>query len=702
MIANPQTKRRLIWTVVLLTAALSCVFWFWPRPRLNLLIVTLDTTRADRLGCYGYDPALTPVLDGLALQGVLFERAYATVPLTLPAHASMFTGLYPPEHGIHTNGKNKLAAELPTLAEVLRRQGYRTGAFVASFVLDSKFGMDQGFQHYGDDLTGTIHADKALHRSRSGDVVVDEALSWLTGSPQQPFFCWVHLYDPHTPYLDHRDTFGDRFTDNPYDAEIAFVDTQIGRLQKFLQEQNLEKQTLVVVIGDHGEGLGEHHERQHGQMLYNTTMHVPWIMSLPENLPAGARFAEPVSQVDLFPTVLAVLQQPVDQPVAGRSLLDLIHGEKPKPRILYGETDEPLLESGWAPLRSATTAEWKYIRTTRPELYDLINDRGETNNLAAERAGQLAELDRQLADLEREMDFRESDDVELTPQEQRKLASLGYAGGSAKVAETEGSAPLPDVKDMIAHYNALEDAYVLMDTGKVEEAIPLLQILVAAVPAYELAEVALGDAYFKLERYDEASAIYLDLLRRNPENALAMFHLGDVRQAQGQLNEAVQLYEAALIHEPDSPQLHYNLARTLILQGADDEAVSHLKLALEYDPGYVFAHIELGSAAARAGRLAEALAHFETALEYQEDSVFAHMNAAGILARMGRHSEVVRHLSRAAEINPEDAEIQFQLGTYLASHGDPAKAVIHLKESLRLQPDREAARELIKQLQRGR
>ncbi|MDA0835280.1 MAG: sulfatase-like hydrolase/transferase [Planctomycetota bacterium] len=702
MSLNPSKKHRLAWTVILLTVGLLSAYWFWPRQRFNLLVITLDTTRADRIGCYGYAPALTPVLDDLAAQGGLFERYYTTIPLTLPAHASMFTGLYPPEHGIYTNGKNQLADEVPTLAEVLRKEGYQTGAFVASFVLDSKFGLDQGFQHYGDDLTGAVHTDEALHRSRDGNVVVDEALSWLAEKSQQPFCCWVHLYDPHTPYLDHRDQFGDRFVESPYDAEIAFVDIQIGRLRKFLEEQNLEKQTLVIVIGDHGEGLGEHNERRHGQMLYNTTMHVPWIMSLPQNLPAGVRITDPVSQVDLLPTILDVLRRPASDSVSGLSRLVLINGVPMPARHLYGETEEPLHESGWSPLQSLTTAEWKYIRTTRPELYDLVNDRGETNNLAESQPDMLEQMERQLADLENAMEIRESVDVELTPQEQRKLNSLGYAGSSTDVTNIDDAQSLPDIKDMIVHYNTLDDVHVMMDEGKIEEAISLLEKLIADAPTYDLAKAGLGDAYTRQERYDEAGAIYDNLLKRNPRNALAMFHLGDVRQAQGRLDEAITLYEAALILEPDTPQLHYNLARTFILLGRDDDAIPHLKSALELDPGYVFAHVELGSAVARKGRLVEALVHFERALEYQENSLFAHMNAVGVLAQMGRNAEAIRHLSRAADISPEDAEIQFQLGAFLAAQGDREKALVHLQDALRLQPNREEARELIRKLQRAK
>lgn len=694
-----RVKRRLIIALLLLFSAIACAFYFWPKPRVNLLVVTLDTTRADRIGCYGNTSAETPVLDELASQGVLFERAFATVPLTLPAHASIYTGLYPPEHGIRTNGENQLPQDVPTLAAILQEEGYRTGAFIASFVLDSKFGLDRGFEHYGDNLAGATYVKDALHRSRAGNLVVDEALSWLRAPVRQPFFCWVHLYDPHDPYLDHREKFGDRFAETPYDAEIAFVDLQIGRLVTFLEKHDLAENTLIVVIGDHGEGLGDHHERRHGQMVYNTTMHVPLLMSLPATFTGNRRIAEPVSQVDVLPTLLEAMNVSAKPATSGRSLIPLITNKKWKARHLYGETEEPFRESGWAPLRTVITDRWKYIRTSRPELYDLVNDFGEKKNLVSENGDEVDRFERELADLENSMHVRESVGVMLTRQDEKNLASLGYAGGASNGEIPRDVTALLDIKDMITHYNALDDIHVLMEAGNVDAAIPRLEKLTETAPDYDLAWIALGDAYIKKERFSDANVIYRSVLERNPANPLAIFHLGDIRQAEGQFEEAVTLYERALEFDPDRPEIHYNLARTLIVLKHDDRAVMHLRKTLEADPGFVFAHVELGNAASRQGRLVEALVHFERAIEYDDESVFAHMNAASVLARMGRAGEALEHLVRAAEIDPEDAEVQFQLGAYLAAQGERRRAVEHLQESLRLQPGREAARQLLEKLQ---
>ena len=682
--------------------AILGVFTWWrmsQRPQWNIVVVTLDTTRADRIGCYGYADAMTPVLDGLAARGVLFERAYTPVPLTLPAHASLFTGLYPPEHGIHTNGRNRLDDVIPTLAEACRAKGYETGAFVASFVLDAKFGMDQGFQMYDDDLTGTTPADEALHRNREGSIVVDRALQWLKSRTQrQPFFCWVHLYDPHSPYLDHHEQFGDQFQDRPYDAEIAYVDVQVGRLLEFLQQQDLEGQTMFVVVGDHGEGLGQHHERRHGQMVYNSTLHVPWTMTQPGTLPAGQRIATPVSLVDFYPTIIAALQLHGSATVSGRNLLPALAGEPFASRPLYAETDEPWLESGWSPLRALIGDRWKYIRTPQVELYDLQQDPQETRNLAAELTDQVQDFEWQLADLESGLQHRIGADVELSEAERKKLSGLGYLGHVGANDPLAALADLRDIKDMIDHYNALEDALHFLETGLFDEAITGFETLVAAAPEYELAELSLGDAYLQQRKLDEAWAVYHRVADRNPESALAILHLGDVREAQGRFPEALEYYREALTREPDFAKLHYNIGRILVVLQRDDEAQGYFETAIELDPGYVFAHIEMGSILSRRGLLESALAEYELALKYDARSVFAHMNAAGVHAQQGRAAQALRHIEQAAKISPHDPEILFQLGAFLAQQGRSSDARKPLEESLRLQPNHAAARQVLERL----
>src|SRR5262249_10006680 len=393
--------------------------------RPNVLLITLDTTRADRLGCYGYSAALTPALDRLAAEGVLFEQACTPAPLTLPAHASLMTGLYPREHGLITNGRGRLDENVSTLAESFRHGGYDTAAFVGSFVLHSKFGLDRGFMAYDDDMTHTDPTEHGMHRQRDGRRVVDSALAWLEQRRKKPFFGWVHLYDPHVPYQAHADEFGDRFQQRPYDGEIAYVDRLVQRLVDHLRQNRLWERTLIVVVGDHGESLGEHDEQEHGLTLYNSVLQVPWIWAGRGVTAAGRRVPQPVSLVDLRPTLLdaAGLRDPA--PTSGRSLRAALTGGEIAAGECYSATDEPLLAQGWSPLRSLTTSRWKYIRTPEVELYDLASDPQETRNLAADQAEQVQDLDDRLVSREQALVTRQAAAVALSPKERQALESLG-------------------------------------------------------------------------------------------------------------------------------------------------------------------------------------------------------------------------------------------------------------------------------------
>ncbi len=691
-------------TLVIAAAALGLFYAGWQitrPPRLNVLLVTLDTTRADRIGCYGDRQALTPVLDKLAERGVVFEHAYAPIPLTLPSHASMFTGLYPPEHGIHTNGKNRLGDGVPTLGEKLQSRGYETAAFVASFVLDRKFGLARGFQTYDDDLTGTEPADEALHRHRDGAIVIQRALEWLRPRVAKPFFCWVHLYDPHFPYESHPDLFGEQFQDRPYDGEIAYADILIGRLTEFLRANQLESRTLLVVVGDHGEGLNDHGERQHGQMLYNSTLHVPWIIVPPSAAAGGKRIETPVSLVDLSPTILEATRSPAAANISGRSLMPAVRGEELPVRPLYAQTDEPWLESGWSPLRALITDRWKYIRTPQVELYHLQADPQERTNLAVTQAEQVELLAGELTDLESGLQQRTGAVVALSDKERQKLSALGYVGHAGEGSKKEPTGKLHDIKQMIGHYNALTDARALLDEERFDEAAAALEALLASAPDYELAELALGDVYLKQKKLDDAWTIYHGVVERNPESALALLHLGDVREAQGRFAEALDYYRQALQHEPDAAKLNYNIGRALVVLGRDDEAIPQLEYALELDPGFVFAHVELGSAFARQGLREKALAQYRLALQYDPKSVYAHMNAASLLSQQGRTADALSHLKSAAEIAPQDAEIRFRLGVYLAELRQFAEARSHLETTLELEPNHAEARQLLNRLPRN-
>ncbi|MEX1229184.1 MAG: sulfatase-like hydrolase/transferase [Planctomycetaceae bacterium] len=563
----------------------SCWYYvkFSRRPHgVNVLLVTFDTTRALRVGCYGNKDALTPALDELAAQGVLFERAYAAAPLTLPSHATILTGLLPPEHGIRVNGKNGLDAPIPTLAEILSKNGYRTSAFVAAFVLDSKFGLDRGFDLYEDDLSNSPEADHPLHRSRSGEEVVDLALDWLDGGDDKPFFCWVHLYDPHHPYVDHRDKFGDRFSSNPYDAEIAYADAQLGRLLEQLKDRGIENETLVIAVGDHGEGLDDHNERTHSNMIYNSTMHVPLIISQPGRFPGGRREPAVVSLTDLTPTVLSSLNIPHASPGYARSLLPALRDEPLTSGVCYGESEEPFVESGWSPLQCLITEKWKYIRTTRVELYDLDADPGELNNLAASHSEQAQTFETALSELEATFVNRTALRVNLTDEERRVLESLGYAGGGESEESTASTGQLPDVKDMIGYYNQLVEAQDLIHRREFEPAVVVLREIVKGAPEYARAHGLLGMCMAEMGRFDDAEDHYLRVLELGRDVESALLNLGLLARRRNETEEAVKHLGTLLQIYPQSADAHFYLAGIYETRGRETPGVDAMKTAIDH------------------------------------------------------------------------------------------------------------------------
>jgi arylsulfatase A-like enzyme len=373
---------------------------------LNLLIITLDTTRADRIGAYGYS-AQTPNLDRLAREGTVFEQTTSASPLTLPAHGSLFTGQFSPGHGVRANGGFFSAAEHTTLADVLKRHGFATGAFVGSYVLDSRFGLDQGFDTYIDDFDGSYTSRfTASSLQRPANEVVDRALTWLRQTASTRFFAWLHFYDPHAPY-EPPEPYRAMFADDPYVGEIAFVDAQLGRMVAFLEERHLLDRTIVVVIGDHGESLGDHGELTHGRSLYESVLRVPFIMRVPLEGFAGQRVGGPALSVDMMPTLLDLLQIAQPEPVDGTSLVPAVSGATAgADRVAFAETPSPESPTD---LRMVRLGRFKLIAAPRLELYDLAEDPAEQRNLTERNAALAQSLMWRLHDLEYRMALRHSE-----------------------------------------------------------------------------------------------------------------------------------------------------------------------------------------------------------------------------------------------------------------------------------------------------
>ena len=580
------------WVGFLSLAALllGLIWWLRTDPPQNIVLITLDTTRADRLGCYGYKLAKTPNLDLVANRGVLFERAYAPAPMTSPSHASMFTGLWPPEHGVFTNGQIALDAGIPTLAERLSKKGYDTAGFVAAFVLQKKFGFQQGFRVFDDDLSKAATDIDVLHQYRDGRYVIDSATDWLDRRTKKdtssPFFCWVHLYDPHDPYLDHSDEFGSQFADQKYDGELAYVDLQVGRLLTRLKSLGLSDNTMIVIVGDHGESLGEHGEETHGYMLHDSTLRVPLIIAHPQQASPGLRVTAPVSTVNLFSTLLEAAGITPSAKEASLSLFSAWKGKEIAPQVCYSQTEEPYLQAFWSPLKGLTTERWRYVRTTKPELYDLLTDPKELVNLAEKEPDLLLELDGELAAFESSLVRRSGNKVSLSGSEERALHSLGYAGGAAASSDTTNNGePLPDIKDMIGFLNRLQKATDLIDDQNFEEAMQILEPLATEVPNFMRVQLNLALCYLQQGKFLQATQSCDAALAIDPNLDRAHDMAGFSYLKLRQFDKALEHFQRLLTLQPNSENGHLFMGEIFQRQMRFELAMRHYAEVLRINPG---------------------------------------------------------------------------------------------------------------------
>ena len=652
--------------------------------RTNLLLVTIDTVRADRLGAYGYEQAKTPSIDALAQRGVLFEQAYTPAPMTLPAHSTMMTGLLPPEHGARVNGVHKLDDEVMTLAERLSANGYQTGGFVAAFVLNHQFGMAQGFERFDDDLSEAYDQDveNGLARYRPGDQVVDAALEWLQQIDDlKPFFAWVHLYDAHYPWHAHGE---DADEDSSYDGEIAFVDQQFGRLADWVYSSGKQDNTIVVVLADHGEGLGDHHEIEHAYLLNEEVLHVPLIVASP-SAKAGHRVKALVSLEDLQPTMLELLNV-ISEPMHGRSLVAALAGQMIESGASYAETDLPWTSFRWAPQRSLTTADWKYIRTPQVELYDRRTDRGEKANLAVAKQKLVEELDRRLKELEGELGSRSSTITSLSDEETEQLAALGYVANDTTELPEEWM-DLADMKQRFAvkDLNASLRRRISAETISSEEHLAIALELVKRSPETPSFHAELGKFYAEQGHYDMALPALEHAIELAPNDPGLHYSYGDALQQMGRSAEARPHIELALEMVPDMAAAHVCMGNILRVEGRLDLATGSYAEAIRIREQYPEAHYNMGQVFQERGMPEDALQHFRTALEEKPGWGLAHRAIANLLLVQGDYEEALEHFAAAIE-EIDSAEIRNDYGVVLQNLGRPKDALEQYLKAMELAP----------------
>ncbi|PYV52713.1 MAG: hypothetical protein DMG98_23465, partial [Acidobacteria bacterium] len=514
----------------------------------NVVFITIDTLRADHLGCYGNKQVRTPNINALAADSTRFERAYTAVPVTLPSHTVIFTGTYPLLSGVHDFAANKLNPTQATLASVLKDNGYATAAVIGSAVLDSRFGLNHGFDFYYDHFDfNRLQESNLDEMERPGNVVADVTLDWLSKNYQKKFFLWMHLYDPHYPYRPPA-PYSKEYKDRPYDGEIAFADAQVGRLIEFLKNKGLYQNTLIILSGDHGESLGEHGEKTHGFFIYNATLHVPLIIHLPGGMHAKT-VANPVNLADLMPTVLDALNIQIPAQVQGQSLLPLMSPKKEdNARSLYAETFLPRLHFNWSELRGVETETYHFIDAPKPELYDLRKDSGETHNLFAEKKAVAEEMRVRLAKLIQQYTAGQelAEKTGLDPVLMERLKSLGYAGFSGGSNSGANIHALPDPKDRIQTYELFSDAMADSQHGQYASSIEKLNTVLKtdadSVPGHYLQ----GLNYYRTREVPKSVAELERVLQLSPDYALAAFQLGLAYDRVSNWDRAIQTLRRAL------------------------------------------------------------------------------------------------------------------------------------------------------------
>ena len=620
-----------------------------------MVFITIDTLRADHLGCYGDKQIHTPNIDALASEGVRFERAYTPVPVTLPAHTVIFTGTYPMLSGMHDFSGNKLSPSQPTLASVLEEHGYATGAVIGSAVLDSRFGLNQGFDFYYDHFDfNRLQESNLEEMKRQGGAVADTALDWLGKNHQKKFFLWMHLYDPHYPYQPPT-PYSEQYKDRPYDGEIAFADAQVGRLITFLKAKSLYRNTLIVLVGDHGESLGEHGEKTHGFFIYNATLHVPAILRLP-GIPRARVVSEIVSLADLMPTVLHVLKIDVPSQVQGVNLLPMMTPNKSEEsRNLYAETFLPRLHFNWSELRAVETEKYQFIDAPKPELYDLSQDPGETHNLYADKKAVAEELRARLAKLISQYSAGQelAEKTGLDPALMERLKSLGYAGFSGGGNPTITDRSLPDPKDRIELYDLISDAIAESQHGEYQSSAKKLRAAAKADPNSVPVHYLLGLDYYRLHEFDHAVEELQRVLQLSPDYSLAVFNLGLAYARTGDLDQAIQTLKHALQLDATNFSAAYNLGAAYTKKQMIPEAVAAFRQTIGIAPQYAAGHRALGELLLYQDQIDAALAELRTAAELDPQDSGTHVSLAKALSAKGLSAEADEEMRKAKQSRPQ-------------------------------------------------
>ncbi|MCC6794394.1 MAG: sulfatase-like hydrolase/transferase [Candidatus Hydrogenedentes bacterium] len=655
-------------------------------PKPNIVLVTLDTTRSDRLGCYGYALARTPNIDFLATEGVRCTNAVTTAPITLPAHASIMTGLLPPAHGIRDNGAYTLSDEYTTLAEVLKQNGYTTGAFVSAVVLAKRYNLSQGFDVYDDNLYAEDDPKLFMIRDRPAPRTAERAVAWLReqSSTNKPFFLWVHFFDPHQPYESR---YANRhLLPTPYDAEIAQADEGVGAILNQLRNDNRLDSSIVAVTADHGESLGEHGEKTHAIFVYDATVRVPLIMRYPGKIVKGSVYKDPVSSIDLFPTILSAAGIPDIPRNQGADLYSAYCGNDAVDEAMqYSESLLSEVGFGMAPLYAVRYNGRKYIRAPKPEFYDLKADAGELNNLYDTHRGEAANLD---AALQRMLDFsakltRGAPRAALDEESMETLRALGYVATEEQRSSVSGMDP----KDGMALYAKLEDARHAAQRRDYAISEELLREILATAPDHITARNVLGLVLTRMGKWDDATREYKASLASDPSQARVLHMLGVLSVRQKKYDDAQKYCERAV-------ELSPNLVESMVILGfiaqqKNDNATAErwYKRALDADPSMPRAQLAYADLFFLREQYANALGYYEKVVAALPNH-FAALIQSGLCAqRLAKPDAAIDFFNRAAAIRPDSWMPPYNIACVHAQQNRLDQAIASIEKTAPLVPD---------------
>jgi arylsulfatase A-like enzyme/Tfp pilus assembly protein PilF len=635
-----------------------------------VVLVSIDTLRADRLPLYGYAKGVTPHLDALGREAIVFEDVYSHCPLTLPAHASLFTGLLPPHHGVRDNQGFSLADDKRTLASRFRAAGLDTGAAVSAYVIRAATGISHGFDAYDDAFSVDASVEALASQRRDGAQSVDALLRWIEGrAASRRFFAFLHLYEPHAPYTPP--PAYQRLAD-PYDGEVAYADELVGRLVTRLRERGQLDRVVVAVTSDHGEGLMDHGEQEHGFFLYREAVQVPLILRLPRGARGGTRIGGMVAQVDIPATLLDLAGLPADG-MDGRSQRAAIESGRTESRPVYSETFFPRYHFGWSELLAVTDDRYRYIHAPKPELYDARADPTERTNLEPQRPDAARSM---AAWIEKTVGQAFAPTPAPMPAAvAENLRALGYVGGGARVSS--GAGPLPDPKDKIGVYEAYRRAGALHGNGQDEQAVRELRRVLADTPAMVDAWNLLGLSLFRLGRQSEARAAFDEVIKIEPTHAGAHLALARIDATEGRPDPAMRHAELASATEPGEG--YERLAELMLRSDRLDEAARYARKSLDADRSLALSAFVLGEVARRQGHYEQAVAAYRQAIEAQrlrKGLVVRglHAGLADCLARLGQEAEAEKEFLTEIEAIPESREARTGLAMLYRSRGRDAEA----------------------------